>query len=79
MTVKPTRGKGAAALRPAPVIVVPEEPWDRLSMPVGHAGLHAANPLRRGARKLGRYPPVGPVYAVPAPSTHATVPRPETR
>jgi len=53
VSAKPTRGKGAAALRPAPVIVVPEDPWDRLSMPVGHAGLNAANPLRRGARKLG--------------------------
>ena len=51
--VGPKRGKGAAALRPAPVIVVPDDPWDRLEMPVGHAGLHAANPLRRGARKLG--------------------------
>jgi len=53
VSAKPTRGKGAAAMRPTPVIVVPEDPWDRLSMPVGHAGLHAANPLRRGARKLG--------------------------
>ncbi len=53
MNAKPTRGKGAAALRPAPVIVVPDDPWDRLEMPVGHAGLNAANPLRRGARKLG--------------------------
>ncbi len=49
----PKRGKGAAALRAAPVIVVPDDPWARLEMPVGHAGLNAANPLRRGARKLG--------------------------
>jgi ATP-dependent DNA helicase RecG len=53
VTAKPTRGKGAAALRPTPVIVVPNDPWERLGMPVGHAGLNAANPLRRGARKLG--------------------------
>jgi ATP-dependent DNA helicase RecG len=53
VTAKPTRGKGAAALRASPVIVVPEDPWERLGMPVGHAGLNAANPLRRGARKLG--------------------------
>ena len=45
--------RGSRSLRPHVVVTLPEDPVERLSLPVGQSGLGSATTLRRTGRRLG--------------------------